>query len=334
MKIDRTVLLAKLNAISPGLSRKGVLEQSTHLVFLDGVAFTFNDEVACFIDFDLGFNGAVIAAPFISLLNKMKEKEIELELGDGELLVRGKNRRAGICMEKEILLPIDGVEGSGEWKPLPGDFFDALKIVLNCVSDDRSFYVLTHVHLTSEFIESCDNFQSVRHQIKLDGVKPSLVRGSSLECVSGMTEYSQSENWFHFRNEFGLRVSCRQQPETKQCRFPDLEEVLKSDGASVELPKGLDSAIDRSVVFRSTSDEFEFVTVEIGQKKLRIMNRGDNGWYGEVMKVQYDGDVLRFSISPKLLLDVLMISDVCVVGKNKIVVETEKWTYASCTRKL
>ena len=56
----------KLEAVSPGLATREAIEQSSCFVFKDGRVMTFNDEVACSIDCELGFDGAVAAKPLRS----------------------------------------------------------------------------------------------------------------------------------------------------------------------------------------------------------------------------------------------------------------------------
>ena len=54
MLIDRAKLLAALELVSPGLSPREILEQSSCVVFRGGRIATFNDEVACSVKFPMG----------------------------------------------------------------------------------------------------------------------------------------------------------------------------------------------------------------------------------------------------------------------------------------
>ena len=54
MKVNREDLLIKLETIAPGLSMEDSVEQCKCFVF-DGIkAATFNDEIACTVDLDIG----------------------------------------------------------------------------------------------------------------------------------------------------------------------------------------------------------------------------------------------------------------------------------------
>jgi len=101
MKIKREVLLKQLEVVSPGLASKEIIEQSSHFVFQDGKVITFDDEISCTGNLSLEVTGAIQGKPLLELLRKLQESEIDITHKDGELIIKGKGRRAGIRMESE-----------------------------------------------------------------------------------------------------------------------------------------------------------------------------------------------------------------------------------------
>ena len=191
MRVNREELLKVLQSVSPGLAAKEILEQSSCLVFLDGKVATFNDEVACSRKSPLDLTGAVKAKPLLELLGKLAEDDIEVEQSNGELLVKGKRRKAGVRMEAEVMLPVDAVEEPDEWMKLPAEFSEAVSIVHTCASGEESQFVLTCVHIHPEYLEACDKLQVVRYPLETGVEESTLVRAESLRKIVGYDDFPQ-----------------------------------------------------------------------------------------------------------------------------------------------
>lgn len=333
MKINREQLLKQLEEVSAGLSPKEIIEQSNCFVFLDGMVRTYNDEVACTVKTLLKMNGAVPADPLLKLLGKMKEEEIEVEAEGGEFLVVGKHRKAGITMTKEVTLPIEGVDTPGKWKKLPEGFADAVDIVSQSTSRDESQFVMTCVHIHPEWLEACDFFQLTRYPLKMGVQKALLIRRNSLRFISrlGVVEFSETEEWFHFRNPKGLVLSCRRYAEGY--KYPSLEKFLSQDGTKTELPKGMSEAVNRAEVFSAVNDESNQLKVELVENRLRLEGRGALGWYKEEKRVEYGGEPLSFIITPKLLVEIAKKSNECYISEKQLRVKGDKFTFVCCVGK-
>lgn len=329
MRVSRDVLLRTLEAVSPGLSPREIIEQSSCFVFKDGKVITFNDEIACQKDSPLtDVAGAVQADPLLTLLRKLQEEELDIEQTESELIVKGKGRRAGIRMEKDVLLPVDTVEQPNEWKALDTDFGTAIGTVKECAGKDDSQFILTCVHITPTFVEACDNFQLVRYPIETSVQADALLRKSSISAVTGldMTEFSESAAWLHFRNPAGLIVSCRRYLED----YPDLGNILEVNGDSLVLPGGLAEAAEKADIFSSVNSESNNLTIELKPGKLLIEGRGPSGWFQERKPIVYEGSELRFMIAPKLLIEITKRSNECKVAPGRLIVDNGKFRFVGC----
>jgi len=330
MKVNRVELLRALELVTPALTTKEVIEQSSCFVFRDGKVMTFNDEVAFIGDVPLKeMKGAVQGGNLLALLRKMSEETLEVEVVNGGFTIKGKGRKATIRMEEEVLLPVESVETPEKWKKLPKDFVEGCDIARHCVSTDESQFSLVCVHLHPDHIEACDNFQAIRYPVKTKMTKPILARGVSLQSLNGlnMTGFAETESWLHFRNGDGLVMSCRRYLED----YPKLDGILDTSGQAMTLPGGLAEAVSRADIFSSDLGDENQVTVQLRSGKMRLEGKGPNGSYAEQVKIKYDGEPLKFSISPKLLLEVSRRSNECEVTEGRIKIETDKWTYVSCT---
>ncbi len=327
MKINREKLLGRLQSVQAGLAKRELLEQSTCICFTRGYAMTFNDEVYCRVKSDLGkdFAGAVAAKPLLSLIEKYPDEEVDISAGDGKLIIKGLAKSSKIIMEQEVLLAIDAVEEPGEWKPLPPEFEEAVKLVASCASNNVEL-VLNSVHIHPKWIEAHDNYQITRYKIKIGIEKPFLVRSGSLKhvCQLGMTEFSESEAWLHFKNADGLILSCRRFID----EYVDMTKFLDVKGETVVLPTGLEEAVKRTQVF-SEENENKNVRVQLRAGKCKITGEGVTGSHSELKKLRYTGPELDFLVSTAMLLELPKRGNECVVTTNRLAVTGGKWRYVA-----
>jgi DNA polymerase III sliding clamp (beta) subunit (PCNA family) len=332
--IGRKALLTKLQTVRYGLSAREV-DQSSCFVFERGQVMTYNDEVACRTPSELpsDFKAAVLAAPLLAVLTKMPDENVLLSVDDGQLIVSGHRRRAGIRMETEITLPISVVEEPRGWQPLPEDFDEALKMVLSCCStDENKRFAMSCVHFTPEWIEGCDNDQMIRWRTPT-GATEFLIRSRSIEFISslGMIQICETPAWAHFRNSSGLLVSVRRYAED----YPDLDQVLdRAAGHEAVLPGGLTEAVKAAEVF-SAEGSFNKLRIELmphpNPEKSQVKVRGESaaGWYAEVITLTYNGPKMAFAIPPHLLLDVVEHGKTCQIGETQMIVATPKYTFVT-----
>ncbi len=331
MRVNRVQLLQALQTVQPGLSSREIVEQSNCFVFQNGEVLTYNDEIACRMATPLhaDLTGAVQAAPLLTILGRMQEEELEIHLSEGEFLVVGKKRRAGIRMESEITLPISTAEKPAEeWIPLHEHFIDAIKIVQECAGRDDSKFALTCIHLHPKWIEACDNFQMSRYKL-LTGVREKcLIRKDSIKHIVSleMVEFNETQTWIHFRNHSGLVLSCRRYLED----FPDLKPLIAFTGSPAHLPRGLSEAAENAAVFSSENADDNQVRVDLKDRKLRIKGVGNSGWYAEYKQLKYDGPDIVFYIAPKLLIELTRKHHECEISSERLKVNGGRWVYVTC----
>lgn len=333
MRQDREELLRRLEAVAPGLAVREAVEQSSCFVFCNGQVVTFNDEVACRIDCDIGIEGAVAAKPLLDLLGRLTEQQVDIATrGDAEILIKGKRRRAGIILEAEITLPVGAVEQPDEWAELDPEFADAVGVVQQCASKDQNTFNLTCIHIAPEFVEACDNFQMARFPVHTGVTKSCLVKCNSLKHVTGlgMTEVCETKTWLHFRNPTGLVFSVRRE----EYDYQDLASILGMDGTATTLPGGLDEAVAKAEIFSAENAEHNEVTVALRRDELRLKGLGASGWYEERKKVKWSGEPLAFRIAPKLLLEITARTNDCLIAPGRLKIDGGKFVYVTCLGKV
>ena len=302
MKINRIELINQLEAVLPGLSEKGEIEQSSCVVFKDKRIYTYNDEITCSIATELDINGAVQASPLITLLKKLKEDELNLSIDKGQLLIKGKNRKAGIIMDNEIVLPIGIIDEPKKWKKLPEEFSIGVNMTRQCVSKDESRFALTCIHITPDYIEATDSYQACVYKLAMKIKKPIFIRGDSVRYLKQMNpiRFGETKSWIQFKNKNGLTLCCRRYDE----EFPDLDSIMNFKGTPTTLPKDIEETIKRAEIFSSQSTSNNNVSISLTKNSLLITGEGVHGWIKEKKKIKYQGKDLTFSISPDLFLNI------------------------------
>jgi DNA polymerase III sliding clamp (beta) subunit (PCNA family) len=325
--VNRELLIQQLESVEPGLSTKDVVEQSSCYVFDKGKVMTFNSEIACMQDCDIGITGAVPAAPMLALLRKLTEDDIEISEEESGLLIKGKNKKVSITRQSSVELPINEVERPTKWRKLPDDFLKAVNMVHHCAGHDSAQFSLTCVHITPEFVEACDNYQLTRYQIDT-GVKSAiLVRRDSIKHIYnlGMTELAETDTWMHFKNETGMVLSCRRYED----EYQDYNELLNFEGAPIILPKGLGASADKAGIFTEDSEDGH-ITIELMKGKVRIKGSGNFGRYRETKPIKYDGEEFAFTIAPQLIMEITSKHSKAKITTGRLKVDMGPAQYVSC----
>lgn len=332
MKFNRESLLHALESVQPGLATRGeTVEQSSCFVFRGGRVHTYNDDIYCCCtveNLDADFTGAVQAKKLAELLAKLTDDEITVTAHEAEVRIKAKGKQAGIRMEAEILIPLDNIDTPVEWLPLAEDFSDAVALVRDCASNDANKFKLTCVNIHPEWVEACDGQQALRYRFDTGFAGSTLVKRDSIKYVVGlgMMEFCESDNWVHFRNGRGLQMSFRRYEEND---YPSegLTAVFGTSGTKVVLPKGIAEAVDKGKVFSEDNGDSDNVVVSLAQKKSYLYASGVNGWYQERLNVVWEGDDVKFSIAPALLIEISKRYNECEIGDGKLKVDGGKWTY-------
>lgn len=337
-RVNREELRTALELLRPGLSAQDVTEQSTCFLFQKfktktGVGYravTYNDETAVWCKSPLQITGAVAAKPLLELLSQLRDEEIDVEVADNELRIRGKRGESGITMEAEISAPLDALERPTEWQPLPENFCEGIGIVEWCAgknTDGDQFWVEC-IHIHPKYLEACNTMQAIRFRTKTPIAEAVMVKRDGLRHLVelGMVEIAETDTWIHFRNVDRLIVSCRKYEDD----YRPLRDILIFEGREINLPRGLEEAARRAGIFSNENKDDPAVVVSLASGKLKILGQGSSGWYSERRKLKYTGPDLTFSIGPKMLAEVLKRGGNCILSNNLLRVDGPNWVFSTC----
>jgi DNA polymerase III sliding clamp (beta) subunit (PCNA family) len=335
MRVNREELIHSLSSLKPGIAKKEIIEQGDCVLFdaASGLAYSFNEQIACFIKLNLGVTGAVIAEPLLTLLGRLPDDEIDVNQGDDNLLIKCKRSSSGVKCDPQLRLPINVLERPDDdaWLPLPEHFVDAVGIVEGCVSTSDTDFKMSSIHIASDFMESANVNQACRYNIEMSIDEPFLVRHGVLRSIvsNGVSEYAVTSNWLHFRNKHDLTISCRRYVEEY---IEEMDTVIakKRDSTTITLPSGLKDAVATASLFSKDNlkgvDEVE-VQFFKEKQKVFILGEGFYGFHRHSHKIEYDGEDLRFNINPRLFMTLIEQYKTCELCPECLKFSNSFYTY-------
>lgn len=330
MKINRKDLLEALDKVKPGLSSQDILEQSSSFIFKDGLVFSYNDEIA--VRHPLPFEieeGAVPAKELLKILNRLKDTEISIEMGEEEIRFKGKRAKAGIRREAEIQLPIDETEPPKKFKKLPSNFIEAVSFCLGTISHDLSSPLLNNISVQEDTIQSSDNFNISIMDLD-DAIKPFLIPAqSAINLIKYKpTKYAIDKVGFvHFKTEDDTIFSCR----TTEGEFPDLRDRAELNGIKVNLPDKLEEVLEVAGTFieGGIGDTDNTVDISIENNWLIVKGQTDSGWAEAKERIKYKDEPIEFQISPQSLLTIFHQTNEAELDGGVLKFEGEGFIYLS-----
>lgn len=325
MKVDRHELQKRLLAVSPGLTSGKDPVQGDCVVIKAGRFYTFNGEVACSIVSGLpqDLKCAVQAKAFTDLMKKLTEKELDLSVDKGQIILAGNKRKYKLNTEAEIFLPVDSVERPKDWVKIDSAWPEAVDLVVRC-TDKKGEFAQKCVHVHPHWLEASDNNKLARWTMDTFVAKSVLVRGTTLaEIVPlGVTKGCETAQWLHFHNPFGLRISLRKWPEEN---YPPLDEFLEVRGERIVFPKSIATAAALAGTMLDEKDGS--VRMELTQNQLLITSRGCIGESEAQQDIAYEGRELAFLIPPKLIAELVETNTECEVSEVSLRVDGGTYVY-------
>jgi len=328
LKINKTDLIKALEKVNSGLSNKELIEYTNCYYFTGNEIITFNDEIYVKFPFKTDFSGMVNADKFFSLISKISPDTkglINIDIEDGELIVKSGRTKSGFSFNTEDILPLDEINDSinniSEWKRVPSNFTDGIRLASFCTSKDISSPILTCLNINNKSVLSTDRYRAFEYKLK----RPMDSFLLNANCVSFLSKlelikYSVQEAWTHFKTSDELGISIRTYENDD---YPSLDSFFKHSGDIFEFPEKLDKVIDKAIVFCEGITEVERkINIKIDKSKLTISSKSEIGWFKEIVKCNTYPDTVEFTLNPLFLKDILSKTnqcEICMVKESGII---------------
>jgi len=331
MEISKSELLKALETIKPGLAlTEDLIEQSTSFAFVEDQIITYNDNISISYPFKSKIRGAVSAKELYTLLNKLDSKKdnLSLILKENELRINaGKEGKAGIRIEKDVLLPLDEIKTDNKWLKIPKNLIEGLKFCSFSTLKDESRPLISCVHVKEDIVESTDNFRATKFYLNKK-VKEFLIPATSIKFLEKFpaTHYNVTKSWVNFKSKDKALFSCR----ILNQEYPDLSGILKVKGKKIKFPDVI-KAIEKATIFTEKEEAFlsAMIKIKMMENKVIIKGEGGVGWYKKVIKTKYKGDYFTFKISSDFFTTMLKMNNECTLDKNshRIKFHTNEWEH-------
>jgi hypothetical protein len=328
MKLSKNSLLEALDAVAAGLATKEMIEQSTCFVFKNGRVITYNDKVSVSHPYDCGIEGAIISTEFRSFISKTSSDEIDLSIVGNEIVLKSGRSKAGITMQATISLPIEEIGEISKWKPLPATFLKGLSFAAGSCSRDLTRPVLNCVHVNGTTIEGTDSYRILRYTLESEMPLRNAILIQANICGSIVhmkpVQIAEGKGWVHFKNEAGTVLSCR----LFEAKYVNTAPLLIVEGEEIHFPKELPTILDRAGTFAKRDIPLdEVVSIQLQNNMMVVSSKSASGWFTEKSKITYAELPIEFQVSPYLLKDILLETNVGNVSKNKLVFTGANWIY-------
>lgn len=286
------------------------LIQSDSFVFFKGNLITFSGEIRTIQPSPFGdeIEGSVLAQDLLAVFKKFSDENLLISAGDGELLVSGEKRKAGVKMDQDILMPFKTVQRAKEYKPLRPELMDYLvQASLVCSKDESANWEMTHVHADAEFVDATDRHRYFRASLATGLDKPLLIQAKLVQVLSKFKlveiDATTTEGWVHFRTaeNFEISLIMNKSGYFKRTMLDNL--LVLPDAKYVQLPENLEEILARAEIMSDKENPSVEITLKEGE--VSVFSKKAFGWFRETQKVDYIGPDFSFSINPAFLRGML-----------------------------
>lgn len=328
MKVDRLSFLSTLKSILCATTKIEVLEQSNCFIFRNGSIMAFNGAVFARCKSNIPVDKsevwgefAVIASDLIGVLSKMPDERIDLSFKKDQLILTGNKKRAGLIIQKEILLPIADVIQIPDKMKKTHDVLPSMKMAARICKPGDDNYRVGYVLVSPDSIISTDYYRLLKISTSVPNIKkPTLIPASSLLSISDIkvSHLRLYQEWLFLRDEEKdvlLAICCG---EGDYFEMETIDNILSMDDAcGIELPEEMKDAVSRAMVMAGDDADGE-ASISLTSNSLIIRTRKSSGWYEEKQKIRFRGEPMKMSVDLQLLKDVLSKTLKAKIGNQKI----------------
>lgn len=317
-------LLRALNLAKFALADSDLWEPGIYFHFRDKSIQAFNGSVYIEYPFDMDITGSVKGAEFHKLISKLPDGDLEIGESKGQLIIKGKKIKVKMAIAQFENLP-EVVPNKRSRIKLPQGFWDGVKFCSFSVDKKLNHPQLSCLNITGPEIISCDNYRATKYRL-VGGVGSSFLLSITGDFTKhGFTYFKLEEDWIHFYDQMGTRLSCRQVEGEYP---PGVGDFFKMKGESFLMPKRLVEVIDRTKIFMESSISFfqdQKISISLSKNKLTCRGEGELGFIEESIRTKYSGDEIQFFIHPILLSEILAHASEAVIGEERILFTGENF---------
>ena len=330
MKLDRLEFLAILKTVICGAHQKEILEQSHCFIFQEKSITSFNGEILSQAKFSNSLGKfAVPAYDLIQLVTKFPDKEITLTIKSQQLVILGKKKRAGLTIHSEILLPIEDIKVPKKMEKIKEGIMEALIMAAKICSPGHEDYRVSHVHISSNKIQSTDKYRFLRTSI-VTGLKTILVPSNALLTIADIkiNKIKMTKGWLWFGNkDIRLGICCSEEEYYEDKMIDNV--ITMNNGKPVQLPKEMINVVDRALIM-AKDDVTRMSKIILTSRFITVRTQKESGWYEERQSVKYKGKDMKLFVGLSLFKDLLNKTHKVYISQDKIKMKKNNIEFLIC----
>ncbi len=325
-KIVKNLLLAT--------TEKGLISGMENIIIFNGEMIAFNDRkcVSALID-GLDFECAINASDLNKIIKGIKEKEINVSLEKGKLIITSESTDASIPVNTDVIDPIlDMVEELAipdlEFFDLPDNFIKGVSLSEPIVSDDVNSEEKTYcLKIKDNTMYATDRFRVSRFFLNAE-LPEFLISKNLLKDILSFnpTEFSISDKWIHFKNEDNIILSGRLVDDSKN-KFFNIDKVFESipqERTKFELPEELKEVLESILILHDeNSDSHKTISVNVNKGEMVIEFVRTRAIVKKKIKVDKKCPKITFSISSAFFAKIIEYTNTLQIVSPKALFETD-----------
>ena len=331
MIVNKTELLEALKYTKLGLATTDTYEPAQFYHFDEDSIVTFNDVVYIEYPIETGITGAIKGNEFLKVISNLPAEEIDIEQDDEIVYIK--------CKKVNVELNLIQFDDFSKIKPkakiktdVPTDFWEAAKFCSFTIDKKLNHPQLSCLFISGDAITSCDNKRATRKTIAGEFENDFLLPATPGIFDKPFDKYLLEENWIHFTDKSGIRLSCR----IVAGDYPDLERFFETEGDEFTLPEKLIEAIKRADILATTEIDFnddKEITITIADKKITVKGEGSIGSLKESVRTKYKGDTISFSTHPDFLIEILPHLQKAIIGDSRMLFSGEGFDHVMAIKR-
>ena len=322
MKIETNELKANLKLLKDALGKD---DYTNKFYFRDNAIYAINGKLFTKIAFEHNQEFTVDGKSFTAFLNKIKAKEIELELTENNVLIKTSKSRSEFPLYKEEQsIPTEIFDNQLAIAPI--DLGEAITTVAYASSKNKARVHLCGVMLRGNEATGTDGRQISVSSFDGNFEEQLIIPSSIVKYVKdlGIASYAIVGDWFVFETTTGVQFACSR----LEGQYPTKEQIdgimdLEIDD-EIKFPvKATVEALETCSVFLDSVDDLnKLVKVEVKDGKAMLTAKSVSGQHKEKVKAEFDGEVM-FGINPDFFKAILNKTDSVGVKDGRMIFESD-----------
>jgi hypothetical protein len=314
MKLEKQKFLSAMSKALPGVEKgKSIIEGADTFVLQDNAIHSYNDNISVSVPFELDddITGSIKSMDFFKLISKMPTDDIEIISEENVFKINsGKTEVELTKIDNKIVEYISTLKiNQLQWKDLPKDFFEGLKLCY--LPNNRDIHRGAFIFDTRMYSTDTIRINKYIMSESMDRFWLDDIVVSELLKIDNIEKYSVSENWVHFQSKDGVSFSCKRKDDSSypiQVLDKWLEKVEKEE-TDIEnvFPKGLFNVVDRVSTLSSQLDGLSAIRMTIMKDGIEFYSEKDvTGKIKEVLNFEqvFEKEVnIEIWVSPEFILE-------------------------------